>query len=89
MIVFLSCAHSWSPLVSQVQKLNGILPLVSLLRSSSTQVNQAASAALRNLSFKSEKNKEEIHRCGGIEEAVNLLRDTDSAEAQKQLTGTS
>ncbi|XP_036957733.1 plakophilin-1 [Acanthopagrus latus] len=71
----------------EVQKLNGILPLVSLLRSSSTQVNQAASAALRNLSFKSEKNKEEIHRCGGIEEAVNLLRDTDSAEAQKQLTG--
>ncbi|XP_030274588.1 plakophilin-1 isoform X2 [Sparus aurata] len=71
----------------EVLKLNGILPLVSLLRSTSTQVNQAASAALRNLSFKSDKNKEEIHRCGGVEEAVNLLRDTDSAEVQKQLTG--
>ncbi|XP_073324959.1 plakophilin-1-like [Pagrus major] len=71
----------------EVLKYNGILPLVSLLQSPSVQVNQAASAALRNLSFKSDKNKEEIHRCSGIEEAASLLRDTDSAEVQKQLTG--
>ncbi|XP_076604484.1 plakophilin-1 isoform X3 [Chaetodon auriga] len=71
----------------EVLKLNGIPPLVALLHSPSLQVNQTASAALRNLSFKSTKSKEEIHRYGGIEEAVALLRDTDSAEIQKQLTG--
>lgn len=78
-----------SALVPQLLKLNGIPPLVALLRSSSQQVHQTASAALRNLSFKSNNSKEQISRCGGITEAVTLLRDTDSAEIQKQLTGTS
>ncbi|XP_051269679.1 plakophilin-1 isoform X1 [Dicentrarchus labrax] len=71
----------------EVFKLNGIPPLVGLLRSPSLQVSHTASAALRNLSFKSNSNKEEIHRCGGITEAVALLKDTDSAETEKQLTG--
>uniref|UniRef100_A0A8D0DFG3 Plakophilin 1 n=1 Tax=Sander lucioperca TaxID=283035 RepID=A0A8D0DFG3_SANLU len=71
----------------EVLKLKGIYPLVNLLRSSSLQVNQTALAALRNLSFKSHNTKEEIHRSGGITEAVALLRDTDSVEIQKQLTG--
>ncbi|XP_070758873.1 plakophilin-1 [Enoplosus armatus] len=71
----------------EVLKLNGIPPLVGLLRSPSLPVNQTASAALRNLSFKSNDNKEVIHRSGGITEAVALLRDTDSVEIQKQLTG--
>uniref|UniRef100_H3BXI4 Plakophilin 1b n=1 Tax=Tetraodon nigroviridis TaxID=99883 RepID=H3BXI4_TETNG len=71
----------------QVLKLKGILPLVALLRSPSVQVNQAASAALRSLSFKDNGNKQEIHRCSGVTEAATLLRDTDSAEVQKQLTG--
>ncbi|KAF1391995.1 hypothetical protein PFLUV_G00047900 [Perca fluviatilis] len=71
----------------EVLNFKGIYPLVNLLRSSSLQVNQTASAALRNLSFKSHNNKEEIHRSGGITEAVALLRDTDSVEIQKQLTG--
>ncbi|XP_037642664.1 plakophilin-1 isoform X2 [Sebastes umbrosus] len=71
----------------EVLKFNGIHPLVGLLSSSSSQVNKSASAALRNLSFKSNSNKEEIHRTGGITEAVALLRDTDSVEIQKQLTG--
>lgn len=71
----------------EVLKLNGIPPLVGLLRSSSLPVSQTASAALRNLSFKNNSNKEEIQRCGGITHAVAALRDADSAEAQKQLTG--
>ncbi|XP_070701185.1 plakophilin-1 [Pempheris klunzingeri] len=71
----------------EVLKLNGIPPLVRLLRSPSSQVSQTASAALRNLSFKNNNNKEEIHHCGGITEAVALLRDSDSVETQKQLTG--
>ncbi|KAK9528618.1 hypothetical protein VZT92_012770 [Zoarces viviparus] len=71
----------------EVLKLNGIHPLVGLLRSSSSQVSQTASAALRNLSFKSNDNKEQVHRSGGITEAAALLRDTDSVEIQKQLTG--
>lgn len=60
---------------------------MALLRSPSVHVRQTASAALRNLSFKNNNNKEEIDRCGGIAEAVALLRDTNSAETQKQLTG--
>ncbi|XP_026162628.1 plakophilin-1-like [Mastacembelus armatus] len=71
----------------EVLQLNGILPLVNLLRSPSLQVSQTASAALRNLSFKNDSNKEVINRCGGIAEAVNLLRNTNSVEIQKQLTG--
>lgn len=72
----------------QVLKLKGIPPLVALLRSPSAQVRHTASAALRNLSFKNNSAKEQIDRCGGIAEAVALLRDTDSAgETQKQLTG--
>lgn len=62
--------------------------MVALLRSPSFKVNHTASAALRNLSFKNNSIKEEIDRCGGITEAVALLRETDSAEVQKQLTGT-
>ncbi|XP_063766747.1 plakophilin-1 isoform X2 [Eleginops maclovinus] len=71
----------------EVLKFKGTHPLVDLLRSSSSQVNETASAALRNLSFKSINNKEEIHRSGGIMEAVALLRETDSVETQRQLTG--
>ncbi|XP_061741244.1 plakophilin-1 [Nerophis ophidion] len=71
----------------EVLKLKGILPLVALLQSPSLRINQAASAALRNLSFKNRSNKEEIQRCGGIAASVALLRETDSVEIQKQLTG--
>ncbi|XP_068170593.1 plakophilin-1-like [Antennarius striatus] len=71
----------------EVLKLNGIPPLVALLRSPWSEVSQTALAALRNLSYKNNSNKEEIHRCGGIAEAVGLLRDADSADVQKQLTG--
>ncbi|KAM3877760.1 plakophilin-1-like [Diretmus argenteus] len=71
----------------EVFKFNGIPRLVALLRSPSTQVCQTASAALRNLSFKSSNNKEEVQRCDGITEASALLRDTDSVEIQRQLTG--
>ncbi|XP_041745058.1 plakophilin-1 isoform X1 [Coregonus clupeaformis] len=71
----------------EVLRLKGIPPLVNLLRSPSNQVQQTASAALRNLAFKDAGNKEEVQRCGGITEALALLRDTDSTETQKQLTG--
>ncbi|XP_061784830.1 plakophilin-1-like [Nerophis lumbriciformis] len=71
----------------QVLKLKGIPPLVALLQNPSLRINQAASAALRNLSFKNSSNKEEIQRCGGIAASVALLRETDSVEIQKQLTG--
>lgn len=72
----------------QVLRLKGIPPLVNLLRSSSSQVKYTASATLRNLSYKSERNKEEIQRCNGILVAADQLRDSDSVELDKQLTGT-
>lgn len=87
-VLEISWVFSYCALIAQVLKLNGILPLVALLRSPSIEVNQTASAALRSLSFKNNNNKEEIHRCSGVTEAVTLLRDTDSAEIHKQLTGT-
>ncbi|KAL6112523.1 pkp1 [Pungitius sinensis] len=71
----------------EVLRLNGIQPLVALLRGSCPRVSQTASAALRNLSFRSDGNKERVHRSGGVTEAAALLRDTDSVEIQKQLTG--
>ncbi|XP_042350452.1 plakophilin-1 [Plectropomus leopardus] len=71
----------------EVLKFKGIQPLISLLQSPNPQVSQTASAALRNLSFKNNSNKVEIQRCGGITEAVALLKDTDSEDTQKQLTG--
>lgn len=86
-VLKISWVFSFCALIAQVLKLNGILPLVALLRSPSIEVNQTASAALRSLSFKNTDNKEEIYRCSGVTEAVALLRDTDSAEIQKQLTG--
>lgn len=71
----------------EVLKLNGIPPLVALLRSPNAAVSQTSSAALRNLSFKNNKSKEEIQLCGGITQIVALLKDTDSVEIQKQVTG--
>ncbi|XP_028303371.1 plakophilin-1-like isoform X2 [Gouania willdenowi] len=71
----------------EVFKLNGVRKLVGLLHSSSPRVSCTAAAALRNLCFKNDKNKEEVQRCSGITEASGALKDTDSVELQKQLTG--
>lgn len=73
--------------VPQVSQLEGIPALVSLLRSPSPAVNQAAAGALRNLVFKHESNKMEVQHCGGIAKALQLLKETDSTETQKQITG--
>lgn len=73
--------------MSQVYQLGGIPPLVSLLRSSSPAVSQAAAGALRNLVFRHQFNKLEVQHCGGIAKALQLLKETDSTETQKQITG--
>ena len=62
--------------------------LVALLRSSNPGVSQAAAGALRNLVFKHQYNKLEVQHCGGIAKALQLLKETDSTETQKQITGT-
>uniref|UniRef100_A0A096LW95 Plakophilin 1b n=1 Tax=Poecilia formosa TaxID=48698 RepID=A0A096LW95_POEFO len=71
----------------EVYTLNGIPPLVRLLQSPNSQVQSTACAALRNLTFQNNKNKEEIQRCDGIPQVVAQLRDSESAELDKQLTG--
>lgn len=71
----------------QVLQLGGIPPLVALLQHSNSQVQQTAAAALRNLVFKNSNNKLEVVRCGGTEEALALLKETNSTFTQKQLTG--
>lgn len=73
--------------VLQVSRLKGIPALVTLLRSPSLSVSQAAAGALRNLVFKNPDNKAEVQNCGGIAKALQLLKETDSTETQKQVTG--
>lgn len=46
-----------------------------------------AASALRNLVYKNSANKEEVRRTGGLTSALELLKDTDSAETQKHVTG--
>ncbi|XP_034732625.1 plakophilin-1 isoform X2 [Etheostoma cragini] len=71
----------------EVLKLQGIPVLVSLLRSPYPGVSQAVAGALRNLVFKDQNNKLEVQRCGGIAKALQLLKETNSTETQKQITG--
>lgn len=71
----------------EVSQLCGIPPLVGLLRSANPGVCQAAAGALRNLVFKNQANKQEVQDCGGIGKALQLLKETDSTETQKQVTG--
>lgn len=73
--------------LSQVLKLGGIPALVSLLRSPHPGVSQASAGALRNLVFKHHHNKLEVQHCGGIAKALQLLKETNSTETQKQITG--
>uniref|UniRef100_A0A8C6WKV5 Plakophilin 1 n=1 Tax=Neogobius melanostomus TaxID=47308 RepID=A0A8C6WKV5_9GOBI len=62
-------------------------PLVGLLRSANPGVSQAAAGALRNLVFKNQANKQKVLDCEGIGKALDLLKETDSTETQKQVTG--
>ncbi|XP_034445279.1 plakophilin-1 [Hippoglossus hippoglossus] len=71
----------------EVFQLGGIPLLVTLLRSPSPGVGQAAAGALRNLVFKDKSNKLEVQHCGGIGKALQLLKESDSTETQKQITG--
>ncbi|KAF4078983.1 hypothetical protein AMELA_G00188000 [Ameiurus melas] len=71
----------------EVRKLKGIPPLVSLLSSSNPEIQLTSASALRNLVFKNLANKEEVRRIGGMNAILQLLRDTDSAETQKHVTG--
>lgn len=73
--------------MSQVYQLGGIPVLVTLLRSPNSGVSQAAAGALRNLVFKDQNNKLEVQHCGGIAKALQLLKETDSTETRKQITG--
>ncbi|XP_035760102.1 plakophilin-1-like, partial [Neolamprologus brichardi] len=70
-----------------VFQLGGVPTLVALLRSGNPQVCQVAAGALRNLVFQNQSNKLEVQRCGGIAKALQLLKETDSTETQKQITG--
>lgn len=71
----------------EVSQLGGIPLLVSLLQSANPGVCQAVAGALRNLVFKNQMNKLEVQDCDGIAKAVQLLKETDSTETQKQITG--
>ncbi|KAF7207678.1 plakophilin-1 [Nothobranchius furzeri] len=71
----------------EVLKLKGIPALLALLPSSNSMVKHVVSATLRNLSFKSSPNKEEIFHCGGITMITDQLKQSGSVDLDKQLTG--
>ncbi|CAJ1085125.1 LOW QUALITY PROTEIN: plakophilin-1-like [Xyrichtys novacula] len=71
----------------EVYQLGGIPHLVTLLRSPHPGVSQAAAGALRNLVFRDHNNKLEVQHCSGIGKALQLLKETESTETQKQITG--
>lgn len=71
----------------EVWRLGGIPHLLQLLKSDNSQLQQTASAALRNLVFKDNSNKLEVESCDGIETVLTLLKNTNVTEIQKQLTG--
>lgn len=79
--------HLVSFALSQVYELGGIPLLVCLLRSSNPDVSQAAAKALRNLVFNNLDNKLQVQDCDGIAKSLQLLKETDSTETQKQVTG--
>ncbi|XP_074500352.1 plakophilin-1 [Sebastes fasciatus] len=71
----------------EVFQLGGIPGLVALLRSPNPGVSQASAGALRNLVFKDQDNKLEVQHCEGIAKSLQLLKETDSTDTQKQITG--
>ncbi|XP_051517331.1 plakophilin-1-like isoform X2 [Myxocyprinus asiaticus] len=71
----------------QVWQLGGIPALIYLLKVENSQLQQTASAALRNVVYKDSNNKLQVESCGGLEPILTLLRDTNITETQKQLTG--
>ncbi|XP_051946869.1 plakophilin-1-like isoform X2 [Xyrauchen texanus] len=71
----------------EVLLLGGIPALICLLNVENSLLQQTASAALRNVVYKDPDNKLEVKSCGGLEPILNLLRETDVTETQKQLTG--
>ncbi|MBN3293045.1 PKP1 protein, partial [Polypterus senegalus] len=68
-------------------RLGGIQKLISLIKSRNPKVQQAVAGALRNAAFKNDLNKREIFNNYGIDEALRVLKNQESSETQKQLTG--
>ncbi|XP_076862933.1 plakophilin-2 [Brachyhypopomus gauderio] len=67
--------------------LHGIPKLLKLLESSSEEVQQAASGALRNVVFESNENKMEVKDCLGVGVILQLLQKNRDTETRRQLTG--
>ena len=61
--------------------------MVALLLSPNPGVVLAAAGALRNLVFKNQSNKLEVQHCDGVAKALKIIKESDSTETQKQITG--
>ncbi|XP_051961161.1 plakophilin-1 [Xyrauchen texanus] len=71
----------------EVRVMGGIPALIQLLKVDNLQLQETASAALRNLVFKDSNNKLQVESCGGLEPILTLIRNTNVTETQIQLTG--
>lgn len=73
-----SLSHENKDAKQLVHGLEGIPPLVRLLRSLDTRVQRASAAVLRTLAFKEEPNKVEIVRWNALPPLIEMLRSEDS-----------
>lgn len=71
----------------QLSQLNGIPSLLKLLDSDSGEVQQAATAALRNVIYENNENKMEVKDHEGVGVFLHLLRTNRDIETRRQLTG--
>ncbi|XP_060770294.1 plakophilin-2 isoform X2 [Neoarius graeffei] len=67
--------------------LHGIPKLLKLMESDSSEVQQAAAAALRNVIYENNDNKMEVNNHEGVDVILHLLKENRDVETRRHLTG--
>ncbi|XP_048468153.1 plakophilin-1 [Rhincodon typus] len=70
-----------------ISEMNAIPQLINLLGIKNNNVQQSVCGALRNAVYKNVNNKLEVKKNGGIKPILQILRETNDLETQKQITG--
>ncbi|XP_007893592.1 plakophilin-2 [Callorhinchus milii] len=71
----------------ELYNLNGFEKLVALLKDENVEIQRAACGAMRNGVFEDNDNKIEVKELNGLPQLLQLLRQTEDIETQKQITG--
>ncbi|XP_060701457.1 plakophilin-1 [Hemiscyllium ocellatum] len=70
-----------------ISEMKAIPQLINLLGIKNNNVQQSVCGALRNAVYKNVNNKLEVKKNGGIKPILQILRETNDLETQKQITG--